>query len=691
MTALSVNPPFPIFTDSDGQPLEDGYIWIGKANLDPQSNPIFTYWDSGLTQLAGQPVRTLNGYPSNNGTPARIFVDSDYSIRVLNKKGSLVYSSPTANDRLSSELVTFIQSGTGAVTRTSQNKMRETVSVLDFGAIGDGVADDTVALASAISTQKPLDFGGLTYRITSPISKAFTSNVYWNGRNAKIIYDGPHVEYALLLDSAGAVFSINDITIDGGKLCNRCLVLNNNTDSYSTISLNNVFVKRAKRISSFSGGEGLFVRGSFTTFNMNGGGASDCELPAGQGTFGVIGIRGITILYYSSTRYVKEVNISGVHVEKIYSSDLSYQYDQDGIGYFTDTVGSTKVVGTFSCNSSTFVNCYGRSIKTQCRDTNVSSCTFVRTEGLSSGVGNGEIDSQTGNANFSFLEFSYSNGNDPGTCVNVSGGFGTPGMNVIGCNAILDASTTLSRFASCFPSTGSLSRINISSNKVYGKVVKFFEYLCNGDKNYAEVSNNYVNGIQDGPTSQKALVYVQASGATSPKYAYVTAIGNVNGDDASFPSLVRDSVSGTSMPSNLSAWQNYGFYTEDIATSADVNGLKTFAPTRIPFIAPAEGSGYFNLQNYTITSGATQAIAIKNLSTVAIVFVVCQFSSTSYAVFVNNDTTNTVISKGAAFEIGNAADPGVGTFRIWTSGINAITIKNTNAFTRKFTLFVMAT
>jgi hypothetical protein len=49
MTALSIQPPFPIFTDTDGSPLENGYIWLGTANQDPQANPITAYWDAALT------------------------------------------------------------------------------------------------------------------------------------------------------------------------------------------------------------------------------------------------------------------------------------------------------------------------------------------------------------------------------------------------------------------------------------------------------------------------------------------------------------------------------------------------------------------------------------------------------------------------------------------------------------------
>jgi hypothetical protein len=95
--SLSVNPPYPIFSEADGLPLENGYIWIGAANLDPQINPINVYWDVGLTIPAAQPIRTLNGYVVYNGTPSRFYVSGNYSIRVMDKNGSTIYTSLSGN------------------------------------------------------------------------------------------------------------------------------------------------------------------------------------------------------------------------------------------------------------------------------------------------------------------------------------------------------------------------------------------------------------------------------------------------------------------------------------------------------------------------------------------------------------------------------------------------------------------
>ncbi len=52
---------------------------------------------------------------------------------------------------LPSSSISFLQAGSGAVTRTGQSKMRDVVSVMDFGAKGDGSTDDHAAFTLALA------------------------------------------------------------------------------------------------------------------------------------------------------------------------------------------------------------------------------------------------------------------------------------------------------------------------------------------------------------------------------------------------------------------------------------------------------------------------------------------------------------------------------------------------------------
>lgn len=110
-------------------------------------------------------------------------------------------------------LVGFIQSGAGATPRTALAKLREFVSVKDFGAVGDGVTDDTAAVQAfftALSTAGTNYSGGYipagNYLVTSQIT--------WSGGfNKTLIFDGrifgDFAAPILLLDTALWVSIIN--------------------------------------------------------------------------------------------------------------------------------------------------------------------------------------------------------------------------------------------------------------------------------------------------------------------------------------------------------------------------------------------------------------------------------------------------------------------------------------------------
>jgi hypothetical protein len=90
---------------------------------------------------------------------------------------------------------TFIQAGTGAVTRTAQSKMREFVSVLDFGAVaGSSAATNNAAFAAALLyctiSGKRLYVPAGTYALSQSLSTSGNLHLFGDGDSTVLDFSG---------------------------------------------------------------------------------------------------------------------------------------------------------------------------------------------------------------------------------------------------------------------------------------------------------------------------------------------------------------------------------------------------------------------------------------------------------------------------------------------------------------------
>lgn len=149
------------FTDL-GAPLVGGRLYTYEYGTTTQKTAYtdhaglvpHTYTSDGL---GGQYI-ALN---SRGELPAPLYLSGgSYDLALKTSAGATVWTRRAdpvwdiANDLSTSSgasLLGFIQSGYGAVARSAQDKMRESVSVEDFGAVCDGVTDDSASVQLAVN------------------------------------------------------------------------------------------------------------------------------------------------------------------------------------------------------------------------------------------------------------------------------------------------------------------------------------------------------------------------------------------------------------------------------------------------------------------------------------------------------------------------------------------------------------
>jgi len=230
------------FFDANGTPLVGGLLYTYAAGT---TTPATTYTDNtGSTPNSNPIVFDAAGRISNEvwltdgaaykfilQTSTGVLIGSYDNIPVINDVtvanaslnafiASLANSSdPTKGDAL----VAFRQSNSsgnlsGAVGRTVHQKLQETVSVKDFGAVGDDITDDASAFQTAFNTLIGLGGGTLyiptgVYRIKSRIDITCSAQ-----QNISVVGDGRYVSILDFSDSAILGLNFNSTTTTANQL-----------------------------------------------------------------------------------------------------------------------------------------------------------------------------------------------------------------------------------------------------------------------------------------------------------------------------------------------------------------------------------------------------------------------------------------------------------------------------------------
>jgi hypothetical protein len=180
---------------------------------------------------------------------ANQYVAFDSSGNVIVRPGSVVFNSNDA------AVVGFLQSGSGAVARDVQTKIRESVSIKDFGAAGDGITNDTAAFENFVTYCAQYGATGFipagTYLI-DPSTRTFSGNkpfvIRGEGRGATILknrntaasfiyWTGPNGVAFENLKIDGAFTGLPSTPVSGGTL----VLVNSNDNTVRGVDFVNIW------------------------------------------------------------------------------------------------------------------------------------------------------------------------------------------------------------------------------------------------------------------------------------------------------------------------------------------------------------------------------------------------------------------------------------------------------------------
>lgn len=281
MTATPSPTPKLQFLDTAGVPLVGGKLYTYAAGT---ATLLATYTDSAATSNNPNPIildsrgeaeiwLELQAYKFRLTTSDDVeiwtvdnintgpYVTPDGTAAAVTAVG-LVYAASNG-----SSLIGYVAAGTGGAVQTVQSKLRQIVNIKDYGAVGDGVADDTLAVQRAITNST----GGVfvsagTYLITG-VTLTTGKQLIGENRETSILKLKTALSGTGMINATYADgIVVENLTIDGSSLpgtknglinffgCNSARIENNNiintdqfaiacnSQSYTTIRGNKVLM-----------------------------------------------------------------------------------------------------------------------------------------------------------------------------------------------------------------------------------------------------------------------------------------------------------------------------------------------------------------------------------------------------------------------------------------------------------------